>query len=173
MNMGRTDEAQVLLDELEGAATSLARPAARGDATGAVESLEEAVRHHDRLDQPFERVRTLLGLGGAERRLKQKRAAREVLEEAVEIFERLGTPLWADRARTALGRIGGRAPSPTELTSTEREVAALAAEGRTNREVAEALFMTVNTVETNLSRIYRQLSVRSRTELAAKLRERP
>ena len=135
MNMGRTDEAQVLLDELEGAATSLARPwalaaaarcrgllrAARGDATGAVESLEEAVRHHDRLDQPFERVRTLLGLGGAERRLKQKRAAREALEEAVEIFERLGRRYGpTGPGRRSAGSGAGLPPRPSSRPRSAR-----------------------------------------------------
>lgn len=185
-SVGRADEAQVLLDELDSMATALARPwalaaaarcnglilAARSDVTGAVESLEEALRHHERLDQPFERARTLLALGGAQRRLKRKRQARAALQEALEIFERLGTPPWADRARMELGRIGGRAPSPADLTPTERQVADLVALGRTNREAAEALFMSVNTVETHLSRIYRKLGVRSRTELAAKLGER-
>jgi DNA-binding CsgD family transcriptional regulator len=66
-----------------------------------------------------------------------------------------------------------RATGPFELTATEERVAALVAEGRTNRETADALFMSVNTIEWNLSKIYRKLGVRSRTELSAKLRERP
>jgi DNA-binding CsgD family transcriptional regulator len=57
------------------------------------------------------------------------------------------------------------------LTATEERVATLVAEGRTNREAADELFMSVNTIEWNLTRIYRKLGVRSRTELAAKLRD--
>jgi DNA-binding CsgD family transcriptional regulator len=70
----------------------------------------------------------------------------------------------ADRAQ-----IGGRPPTPLELTPTEVEVARLVADGHTNREVADALFMSLGTVQANLKRIYRKLDVRSRTELAARL----
>ena len=122
------------------------------------------------LSMPFDVARTVLILGQSQRRMKRKRAARESLQEALQIFEGLGAPVWADRSRAELGRIGGRAPSPLELTPTEREVAELVASGRSNREVAEALFMTVNTVEANLSRIYRKMGVRSRTELSATMR---
>ena len=66
-------------------------------------------------------------------------------------------------------RIGGRPPTPLELTPTEVEVARLVADGHTNREVADALFMSPGTVQANLKRIYRKLDVRSRTELAARL----
>ena len=83
------------------------------------------------------------------------------------MFASLDAPLWVDRARAELGRIGGRAPSPLELTPTELSVARLVGEGRTNREVADALFISPSTVQANLKRIYRKLGVRSRTELAA------
>jgi DNA-binding CsgD family transcriptional regulator len=65
-----------------------------------------------------------------------------------------------------LARIGGRAPSRGELTEAERRIAQLVAEGRSNREVAAALFVTVHSVETALTRVYRKLGVRSRAELA-------
>ena len=83
--------------------------------------------------------------------------------------ERLGAPLWADQTREELGRIGGRAPSRDALTTAERRIAELVAEGRTNRDVAAALFLTEHSVETALSRIYRKLGVHSRTELAHRL----
>jgi DNA-binding CsgD family transcriptional regulator len=77
------------------------------------------------------------------------------------------------QAEDELSRIGGRASSRDELTPTERQVAELAAQGKTNREVAAALFMSANTVNANLKRVYRKLGLRSRTELAARLtRER-
>jgi DNA-binding CsgD family transcriptional regulator len=81
--------------------------------------------------------------------------------------------LWADKARAELARIGGRALSPLALTQTEGRVAALVAAGSTNREVADALFVSVHTVEANLKRIYRKLGIRSRTELASRFPSRP
>jgi len=75
----------------------------------------------------------------------------------------------AERAAMELSRIGGRPPPPLELTATERSVAELVGEGRTNREVADALFMSPSTVQAHLKHIYRKLGVRSRTELAAGL----
>jgi DNA-binding NarL/FixJ family response regulator len=70
-----------------------------------------------------------------------------------------------------MARIGGRAPGPASLTPTEQGVADLVANGWTNRETAQALFLSVSTVEANLRRIYRKLGVRSRTELSRKLSE--
>ena len=63
--------------------------------------------------------------------------------------------------------------SSVDLTPTEDRVAALVAAGSTNREVADALFVSVHTVEANLKRIYRKLGIRSRTELASKFPSRP
>ena len=82
----------------------------------------------------------------------------------------MGAPLWAEQARAELARIGGRAPSRRELTEAERRIAALVAEGRSNREVAATLYVTEHTVEGALTRAYRKLGVRSRGELAARLR---
>jgi DNA-binding CsgD family transcriptional regulator len=119
---------------------------------------------------PFELGRTLLAQGQLRRRAKQKRAARESLQEARQVFERLGAPLWAERATAELARIGLRPPAPLGLTPTEKRVAELAAAGRTNREIAQTLFLSVHTVEDNLRRVYGKLGIRSRTELAAKSR---
>jgi DNA-binding CsgD family transcriptional regulator len=143
--------------------------AARGDFESAFASFDEALREHARTEEPFQHARTLLALGATQRRAKQRAAARATLEEALAVFERLGAPLWADKARAALGRIGGRAPSRGALTESERRIAELVAEGHTNREVAAALFVTEHTVEGALTRVYRKLDVRSRGELAARL----
>ncbi len=142
---------------------------ALGDPPGAMTHLRRALERHDGDPQPFELGRTLLVTGGVQRRMKQKAPARATLTRALAIFEQLGAPAWAEKARSELARIGGRAPSPTGLTPTEQQVAHLVAEGRTNREVARMLFVSVNTVEANLKRIFRKLGVRSRTELANRL----
>jgi DNA-binding CsgD family transcriptional regulator/DNA polymerase III delta prime subunit len=140
--------------------------AARGDTPGALVALGDALEHHARLAMPLELARTLLVRGETLRRMKKKRPARADLERALGIFEELGAPLWAERARTSLARIGGRPARPPELTATERRVAELVARGRTNKEVADEAFLSVKTVEANLRRIYQKLGVRSRTELA-------
>jgi DNA-binding CsgD family transcriptional regulator len=185
--LGRLDEAEALLAPFEEAGRNLDRAwaiatgarcralvfAARGDLAGASAAADEAVRVHDRLPLPFELGRTLLVRGAVERRAKRKREARDTLTKALEIFDGLGAALWADKTRGELARIGGRAPSSLALTPTEDKVAALVASGSTNREVAEALFVSVHTVEAHLKRIYRKLGVRSRTELASKLPSEP
>jgi DNA-binding CsgD family transcriptional regulator len=143
--------------------------AAQGDFDGSLAAFEEALAEHARSVYPFEHARTLFALGTTQRRARQRAAARATLEQALGIFEELGAPLWSDKARAELARIGGRAPSRGELTESERRIAALVAEGRTNREVADALFLTEHTVETALTRVYRKLGVRSRAELAVRL----
>jgi DNA-binding CsgD family transcriptional regulator len=75
------------------------------------------------------------------------------LGQALAAFERLGAPLWAEKARAELTRIGRRAPARGALTASERHIAPLVAAGRTNREVAAALFNTEHTVATALTRI--------------------
>jgi DNA-binding CsgD family transcriptional regulator len=144
--------------------------ATRGDLTGARAGFERALAEHARTQDPFQHARTLLALGVTQRRAKERAAARVTLEQALAIFERLGAPLWAERTHAELRRIGGRAPSRAALTEAERRIALLVAEGRTNREVAAALFVTEHTVEGALTRVYQKLGVRSRAELAARLR---
>ena len=116
-------------------------------------------------------MRTLLVLGGVQRRLKRRRAARESLGEALEICEQIRAPLWAEQARVELARVSGRAPGSGDLTENELRVAELVAGGLTNKEVAAALFLSVRAVESTLSKVYTKLGVRSRTELAGKLRQ--
>jgi ATP/maltotriose-dependent transcriptional regulator MalT len=139
--------------------------AARGDLDEAFEAMARALQMHERLRMPLELGMTLMALGAIRRRAKQKKPARDVFEGAVEIFQGLGARLWVERAREELGRIGGRRGAGDELTGSERRVAKLAAAGRTNREIADTLFMSVRTVEGHLSHIYRKLGIRSRTEL--------
>jgi DNA-binding CsgD family transcriptional regulator len=181
---GEFDEARRQLAQLEERGEALDNPwalsqaarcrgllaAAEGDPEAALPHFEEALREHERMPGPFEKGRTLLALGQVQRRLKQKRAARETLTAALSIFEQVGTPLWAEKARVELGRIGGRAvPRRGELTATERAIAELVAGGQTNDEVAAARSLSPRTVQWNLSKIYRKVGVRSRTELAGAL----
>ena len=100
---------------------------------------------------------------------KRRKAAREAIEAALSIFEALPAPVWADNARAELARIGGRAASGDGLTEGERRIAELVAAGKSNKETAAALFLSVHTVEGALKRVYRKLGVRSRTELSRRL----
>jgi DNA-binding NarL/FixJ family response regulator len=139
---------------------------ALGEHDRALGELEHALTLQEQVPLPFQRARTLLTLGVAQRRARQRRNSRATLEASRTGFARLGAALWELRADHELARIGGRAPAAGELTASELRVANLVAEGRTNREVAAALVVTERTVETHLSHIYRKLGVRSRTELA-------
>jgi DNA-binding NarL/FixJ family response regulator len=143
--------------------------AARGDTERAIATLEAAAVEPTppREANPFELARTLHLLGAAQRSAQHKRAARETLERSLSIFEALGARLWAEKARSELRRIGGRAASESELSETERQIVELVVAGRKNREVAAELSLSPNTVAWNLSKIYRKLGVHSRTELAA------
>lgn len=142
--------------------------ASAGDEAGAEAGFLEALAIHDRVPSPFPRARTLLAQGEALRRARQRGRARDSLVEAVAIFEALPAPRWLARAQAELDRTGHRAPG-ARLSATEQQVADLVVAGRTNREVAEALFMSPHTVEAHLTRIYQSLGVRGRTELAATL----
>jgi DNA-binding CsgD family transcriptional regulator len=143
-----------------------------GEFEPAIASLEEAAVAPDPPMgvNPFELARTLFALGRVQRRAKRRRDARASLERAVALFEELKARVWAENARGELARLGGRAPSG-ELTASERRLAELVANGRSNKEAAAALFVTPKTVETTLSRIYAKLGIHSRGELVRHLRE--
>ena len=143
--------------------------AAAGELGAALAAFERAHAHHERAPMPFDRARTLLALGSARRRANERRAARDTLVAARELFASLGAAVWEQRADAELARIGGRAPATGELTPIEARVAELTAAGQTNREVAASLFLSIRTVEGHLSRIYGKLGVRSRVELARRL----
>jgi DNA-binding CsgD family transcriptional regulator len=147
--------------------------AAAGDIDGSLTTADLALEHHERLPMPFERGRTLLVKGTIERRRRQRRAARETLQQALVVFETLDAPLWAERARREIARIGDRSEAHPGLTPVEERVARLAATGQTNREIASALFLSVKTVEDNLSRVYRKLGIRSRAQLGTLLARSP
>jgi DNA-binding CsgD family transcriptional regulator len=128
---------------------------------------DEIAAGYERLGLPFDRARTLLVLGRAARRRRRWGLARRLLEPAAAAFADLGSDGWARDAHSELERVGGRpAGPPGELTPSERRVAELAARGLTNKEIAQALFVSVHTVEVHLSHSYAKLGVRSRSQLA-------
>ena len=139
---------------------------AEGDAARAIEHLHEAAAAFERIGSPFELAHALLATGNALRRGGHRHDAATALERAASIFAQLGAEPARAAADEALRRTNPRPRSGDALTPTERRVAALVAEGRTNRETAARLFTTVATVEAHLTRIYGKLRVRSRTELA-------
>ena len=142
--------------------------AADGNVAEALADYELAIAEQPSPPWVFERARTLLCRGSAYRQAQQKRVARDAIGEAFAIFEKLGAPLWVDKAQAELRRISGRPAASDDLTETERRVAELAAQGRTNKQIAAELYMGVSTVEAHLSHVYRKLGVR-RAELAAQL----
>lgn len=184
--MGDVDRAGQIVDWLEHAGRVAPTPwtlaigargrglvdAAVGDLDAALAALERALVEHERLPMPFERARTLLAIGQVHRRRKEKRLADERLREALGIFEDLGSPPWADRARAELARIGLRPRAPADLTETERRVAELAATGRSNRQIAEIAFLAPKTVGNVLERVYAKLGIHSRAELGARMGDR-
>ena len=159
----RTGSEAGLIAAARGAGLVAAAAGAHEEASAA---FERALAAEARAPDPFERARVLLALGSTRRRGKRWAQARERLAAAVSLFEQLGTQLWVERAREELARVPGRAPRGLQLTPTERRIAELVAEGRANKEVAAALFVSVKAVEANLSRVYAKLGLRSRTELA-------
>ena len=179
--LGRLDEGRGLVDRGAEAPGLMAQPRAiamsaralgllalaEDDLDSAQAALQQAVDVGERVGNPLELGRSLLALGTVQRRARHKQAARRTLRRALEIFDGLGAPLWAERARRELGRIGGRASPAGELSATEAAIAELVVSGRSNKEVAQAMHLSPKTVEWNLSKIYRKLGVRSRTELAA------
>lgn len=146
---------------------------ATGNVAAAIAAAESGLEHHRSIDAPFERARLLSVYGGALRRARRRRDAVAALQEAAAVFERLGALPFLQRVQNELRRLGaGTAADGDQLTVTEQQVADLVAAGRSNAEVAAELMVSLRTVESNLTRIYRKLGVRTRTELALHLRPR-
>jgi DNA-binding CsgD family transcriptional regulator/Tfp pilus assembly protein PilF len=140
-----------------------------GDRARAEAEFAVALSLHDHAGLPLERVETLLDWGAFLRRGGQLVRSRPVLAQARAAAEACGSPWLAARARTEHGLAGGRRrrrqDDPDALTPAEGRVARLAAEGLGNREIAEQLWLSVNTVGTHLRRIYAKLGIHSRREL--------
>jgi DNA-binding CsgD family transcriptional regulator len=185
--LGESDQALALaLEELR-LAQELGTPRATGIAQRAValvggaeerpERLEEAIETLERGPARLELARASCDLGADLRRRGERSAARDVLRRAHTLASECGATRLASRARDELGRSGARlmrepASGVEGLTPSEVRVAELAAEGLTNREVAQALFVSEKTVETHLGRVYRKLDIKSRHALRGALGNR-
>ncbi|MFE2755466.1 LuxR C-terminal-related transcriptional regulator [Actinosynnema sp. NPDC059335] len=159
--------------------------------TRAEEHFREAIRLHRASGTAMELAKTELFYGHRLRRDRKPRAARELLRDAVKIFQRYDADRWVARTRAEL-RAAGEAVAPAQaersadragrraarradadptsaLTPQQAQIARLVAEGATNREVAARLFLSHRTVEHHLRNIFARLEVRSRVELTRML----
>ena len=180
LGSGDAERALQLADEEIAAAERFGSPRELGRALrvrGLVAGGEAQVAAIDCLRaarSPLDLARALVDHGGALRREGERALAREPLLEGLELAATCGASALAEHARTELRAAGARprraARSGVEaLTPSERRVAALAAEGLSNAEVAQALFVTVRTVEMHLSAAYRKLEIASRAALPGAL----
>ena len=182
--LGRHDQALALVEEDLALARRFDLPAAIGTALRArglvtagrdgERDLRAAVAVLERADAPLELARALVDLGGALRRGGRRVESREPLRRALELAHRCGSSALQARAREELLASGARprrthVTGPDALTPSERRIATLAAAGHTNRQIAETLFLTKNTVEWHLGHVYRKLGIASRAELAGAL----
>jgi len=184
--LGDREEARALVRQELKLAEAFGAPGAVGRslrALGAIEggergleALEAAVTHLEGSQAALERARGLVDYGAALRRSSRRRAAREPLLRGMEQARRLGSETLARRAMEEAKATGAR-PRRTALhgrqalTTREEQVAALAAEGRSNREIARELVITQKTVEWHLQHAFRKLGLTSRSELLQALGE--
>jgi DNA-binding CsgD family transcriptional regulator len=136
--------------------------------------LREAVEVLAGSEARLEHARALVDLGAALRRANQRTEARERLREGVDLAGRIGAFGLAERANDEIAATGARPRKVLQtgldaLTASERRVAQLAAEGMSNKEIAQTLFITIKTVEVHLSHAYRKLGISSRAQLDAAL----
>jgi DNA-binding CsgD family transcriptional regulator/tetratricopeptide (TPR) repeat protein len=184
LQLGRQEEArrlageELLLAQAWGAPRALAAALrvsglTEGGAPG-LALLEEAVDVVEGTPAKLEHAKARTELGAALRRANRRAEAREHLRQAVELATICGATALTSRAESELLATGARPrrvalSGVAALTPSERRVAELAAEGPTNREIAQALFVTQRTVEVHLTSIYRKLAISSRSQLAAAL----
>jgi DNA-binding CsgD family transcriptional regulator len=139
-----------------------------------IASLREAVAVLAHSPARLEHARAVTDLGAALRRAGHRASAREALTEGLDLASRCGADALAERARAELRTAGARPrrdrrTGPSALTAAELRVARMACEGMTNREIAQALFVTLRTVQLHLTHSYQKLGITSRDELGAAL----
>jgi DNA-binding CsgD family transcriptional regulator len=184
--VGESEQArQMALDDLErakrwgaasGMGVALRAVGLTEGGTSPTDRLREAAELLARSPERVEHAGALTDLGSALRRANRRAEARGWLKEGLDLARRCGAGALAERARTELRAAGGPSSEPEgtgveQLTVSERRVARLAAEGRSNPEIAQALFVTRKTIETHLGRTYRKLGISGRGELAHVLSE--
>jgi DNA-binding CsgD family transcriptional regulator len=154
------------------AAAARCRGMLAGNVEQAAAEFDAARREHMQRMMPFELARTLLCEGKVLRRWRRPAGARSALRDALALFARLGAQPWADRAAAELAATGIRSVSTETrraridvLTPQELQIARMVAAGLNNAEAAAAMFLSRKTVETHLTRVYRKLQIRSRTDL--------
>jgi DNA-binding CsgD family transcriptional regulator len=152
-------------------AAGLAEGGARG-----LELLDEAATVLEPSPAPLEHAGALTDLGAALRRANRRKAARDPLRRALDVADGCGARPLAERARHELRAAGGRPrrarnSGVPSLTASERRIATMAADGLSNPEIAQALFITKKTVESHLGNVFGKLDIRSRTQLPAALRD--
>ena len=152
----------------------LTRAMVDGDPDHALALMGDAVELFARCESPLERARVRVELGSLLRRAGQRKAAREQLTLGADQAHHCGAVAVARRARSELLRIGARPRRAAfsgvdSLTAGERRVAELAADGLTNRQIGNALTVSVKTVSSQLTAVYRKLDIHSRGTLAAAL----
>jgi DNA-binding CsgD family transcriptional regulator len=181
--LGRRDEALALVEEELSRARQWGAPVALGRALRllgtmrrgeGLDALYDAVDATQHPAARLEHAKALIALGSALRRMGQRSDAREPLRLGVEIAGRRGAEALARYGRTELHAAGGRPrrealSGPESLTPSERRVATLAADAKTNREIAQILYVTPKTVEVHLTSIYRKLGISARTALRGAL----
>jgi ATP/maltotriose-dependent transcriptional regulator MalT len=145
-----------------------ARPLLASDADA--EALFTAALDHDLSDYPFLEARTLFSYGAWLRRHRRNADSRRPLRRARELFDALGAARWSERARQELRatgeKIGPRTPDARDrLTAQELQIAQLAAEGLSNREIGERLFLSHRTIGSHLYRIFPKLGITARAQL--------
>jgi len=138
-----------------------------GDLTRAATLLDRAADKFDKLGLPVERGRTLVSLARLERRRTDLNAAIATLDAATEVFTACNADAWIRLTNDERQVLESRGRNSSPLTKAESQVAELVAEGASNRETADSLFVSVKTIEAILTRVYRKLGVKSRTQLAA------
>lgn len=140
-----------------------------GDRALAETHFTHALDLHAELPMPLARSQTLTDYGAFLTRGAELTRARELLAEALRIAEECGAGWHAHRARVEWRRAGGRTRTrkPDELSPQEASVAQLAQAGRTNREIAQQLHLSIKTVESHLGHIYQKLGIRSRWQLTS------
>ena len=178
--LDRNEEARALADEELALARRWGAPHAIGASLrvlGLVEGgkegivlLREALEILEGSEARLEHARALVDLGAALRRANQRTEARERLREGVDLARRLGAFGLAERANEEITATGARPRKVVQtgldaLTASERRVAQLAADGMSNKEIAQTLFITIKTVEVHLSHAYRKLEISSRAQL--------